>query len=42
MGKLAKDKHSNLLIKFIIKSFMTLAPGHNVIKLFTGVIYENS
>jgi hypothetical protein len=41
----ARNKHSSLLETFLItavKSFITLSPGPNVIKLFTAVIYELS
>ena len=43
--RLARDKHSSLLRKFVNytqKSFITLAPGPNVIKLFMTVIDEFS
>ncbi len=42
LEKLARDKHSVLLRKFVNyrqKSFITLTPGANVIKLFVSIIY---
>jgi hypothetical protein len=43
--RLARDKHFSLLRNFVnygSKSFTGLAPGANVIKLFTAVSYEFS
>ncbi len=43
MEMLARDKHSSLLRTFVnygCKSFITLGPGPNVIKLFTAAINE--
>ncbi len=43
MEKLGEDKHSSLLLNFLItavKSFMTLGLVAIVIKLFTAVINE--
>jgi hypothetical protein len=40
LKKLAKDKRSSLLQKFVtvVKSFITLAPGPSVTKLFTTAV----
>jgi hypothetical protein len=45
LERLAMDKHSSLLQKFVNyrqKSFVTLGPVANVIKLFTAVSYTLS
>jgi hypothetical protein len=42
LERLVEDKQSSLLRTLVIygyKSFITLAPGVNAIKLFTAVIY---
>jgi hypothetical protein len=45
LERLARDKHTSLLRTFANygrKSFVTLGPGQDVIKLFTSVINECS
>ena len=45
LEKLARDKHSSLLQKSVIyrqKSFITLGPGVNVIKLFSFVTVDET
>jgi hypothetical protein len=41
-GKLAKEKHKLIakICKILKKSFVILAPGPNVIGLFTTIIYN--
>ncbi len=43
LGMLARDKHTSVFLLFVIegeKSFISLTPGSDVIKLFTALIYE--
>ncbi len=45
LARLDWGKHSSLFVVLVgdeEKSFLTLTPGPNVIKLFTSVIYEYS